>query len=471
MNDTSPPPRSPLTLSAVSWAGFDAGRNCYSMLIVSAVFTPYVATVLAPSPVKGQELVASIGLWSGVIGAILATVLGGAIDRMGLRKPALVVFAVALAATTTSFWWAAPRGGLSLGAVAGLLMVATVLYWLCEVIHNAMLLGAAKPDELGRASGLGATLGFLVASILLMGFLWAFVLPAQISAPWIPARPLLGLDPSAHEPQRAAGPIVGACLVLTLLPLLAFSRDGERHADHPIQAIARSFREVGDLLGHFIARADIRTFLIARMLFNSGHLGNVMFMSVYAAGAFGWGTAQLLIEALMTSVAAAGGGALSSWLDTRLGAKRALLLCLAANAIAFAGMLGVSHDRMFFFLSYDPALNGRPWSGPLYSTWPEWIFAGCDIINTVFLVAAIALSRTLMAKLSPPEHASSLFGLYSLSAAATAWVAPVAVGTATMAFASQQAGLLPLLFLIVAGWVTLLNVRPSRETQARPPAS
>jgi len=469
MTHTLMPPAkpAPLTRSATSWAVFDAGRHCYSMLIVAAVFTPYVATVLAPNPVAGQEMVATIGLWSGIAGALLATIMGGSIDRMGVRKPALAALVVLLSIVATSFWWASPTGPLNLQAVVPLLMVATVLYWLVEVVHNAMLLGAAAPDELGRASGLGATLGFFVASAALLGFLWAFVLPAEIRATWLPAKPVFGLDPAAHEPQRASGPVVGACLLLALLPLLVFSHDIPRTGVRARDAVVQSIWQVGDLLRDFLARRDVRTFLIARMLFSSGHMGNVMFMAVYAAGAFRWGTAQLMIEALISSIGAVFGGVLSSWLDARVGTKRALLICLLANGLAFAGMIGASHDHIFFFLSYDPAVNGRPWDGPLYSTWPEWAFAICDIINSLFLVACLALSRTLMAKLSPPEQASSLFGLYSLSAAGTAWVAPVLVGAATAVFASQQFGLLPLLALIVAGCVTLMFVRvPPRRQDA-----
>lgn len=458
----------PLSRSAKSWAVFDAGRNCYGMLIASSVFMPYVATVLAPNAVKGQELVATVGLWSGLFGALLATVLGGAIDRMGLRKPALTTFAFILAAVLTSFWWAAPKGGLSLDTVVVLLIVSTILFGLCEVVHNAMLLAAAEPEELGRASGLGAALGFLVAGSLLLGFLWAFVLPGQVTAHWLPATPLLGLDPKAHEPQRASGPLVAAALVLSLIPLLLFCREPAPNRAHPVEAFKRSVLQLGEMLQHFLARPAVRTYLIARILFNAGHAGNLMFMGIYAAGAFRWGTAQLMIEALVTSIAAAGGGILSGWLDTRLGTKRALLLCLLANAVAFAGMIGVSHDALFFGVSYDPLVNGRPWDGPLYNTWPEWIFAACDIVNTLFLVAAIALSRTMMAKLSPPEQASTLFGLYAFSSAGTAWIAPVIVGLATSVFASQQSGLLPLLGLIALGCVVLLFVNPARDPEATP---
>jgi UMF1 family MFS transporter len=66
----------------------------------------------------------------------------------------------------------------------------------------------------------------------------------------------------------------------------------------------------------------------------------------------------------------------------------------------------------------------------------------------------------MMAKLSPPEHASPLFGLFSLSAAATAWIAPVLVGAGTALFASQQAGLVPLLGMIAlgCGFLCLVNL-------------
>jgi UMF1 family MFS transporter len=449
-----------LSASAVSWSFFEAGRTSYSVLIGIYVFIPYVAAVLVGDPVKGQHLVAELGKWAGLAAAFAAPLLGSTIDHIGRRKPALVTLSAVLIPLVAALWWAAPGGaGLGLTQVACLLATCGLLFGLCEVLHNSMLVNAADPRERPFASGLAMAFGNGVSVLLLVLVLWAFVLPNTMDAPWLPSAPLLGLDGAAHEPERAMGPLVALVLLVTVVPMVLFSRDAPRTGHSLGAALNLGLRDLRGLIDLLREEKNARTYLFARLVFADGQVGIIMFTGVFAAGVFGWGPTQLMIEGLVASVFAVLGGLLAGVLDSRIGPKRSLVISLTATAACVIGEIGTAKDRIFYFWSYDPAVHGRPWSGPIFNTWPEWAFIGCDLGVSVFVVAGLASSRTMMAQLAPPDRTAAFFGLYALSGRATAWLCPMLVGLATAAFGSQQLGLSPIVVLLIAGMLGLAFVR------------
>ena len=79
-----------------------------------------------------------------------------------------------------------------------------------------------------------------------------------------------------------------------------------------------------------------------------------------------------------------------------------------------------------------------------------------------FMGPAQAASRTLMAKLAPPEQRAEMFGLYALSGKATNFAVPLTLGWATLLFDSQRAGMATILGFLVVGFLLLLSVREPR---------
>jgi UMF1 family MFS transporter len=83
-----------------------------------------------------------------------------------------------------------------------------------------------------------------------------------------------------------------------------------------------------------------------------------------------------------------------------------------------------------------------------------------------FSLIGLSTSRTLMARISPPERTTQFFGLYGLSGTVTAFLAPLMVATMTGWFQSQRIGFASLLILIVTGAILLLKVSEERASLA-----
>jgi UMF1 family MFS transporter len=88
------------------------------------------------------------------------------------------------------------------------------------------------------------------------------------------------------------------------------------------------------------------------------------------------------------------------------------------------------------------------------------------IVVAIFITAAYANSRTMLARLAPPELMTEFFGIYSLSGTATTWMASFTVSAFTAAFQSQRAGFASILIFLGLGFLGMLFVREERSSAA-----
>jgi MFS transporter, UMF1 family len=93
-------------------------------------------------------------------------------------------------------------------------------------------------------------------------------------------------------------------------------------------------------------------------------------------------------------------------------------------------------------------------------TW-FWIWA---LTVSTFFGPVQAASRTMMARLSPPELRNEMFGLFALTGKAIAFGGPLAVGWATAATDSQRWGLATVLVFLAAGWLVLRGVKEPQKS-------
>jgi len=449
----------PLSRSAVSWAFVESARTSYVIVIAVYMFVPYLSAVLVGDPVKGQALVAQLGQWAGLLAAAVAPLMGTTIDHLGRRKRLLVVATLAAAPLCWALWFAQP-GGLSILEVAVILAGLGVLFSLTEVLHNSLIVHSALPHERARASGLAYVFGSTASILVMLFVLWAFLLPGTAQLPGLPSKPLFGLSQAAHEPERITGPLIAVLLVVSVIPMALFAKDAPSNRVSVRAAFGKGLGDLRGLLGLLREAPQARAFLIARMIYTDGMGTFVVLVGVFAAGVLGWGPTELLIEGLVGSVFSALGGVWSSWVDPRIGSKRSLIITLAGSMVCLFIEMGLGKNHLFW-MSLDPAVVGRPWSLPIFDTWAEWVFIGCDFAFGVFSIAVAASSRTLMAELAPPGRTTAFFGLFALSGRATAWICPMLVGAATTVFVSQQLGFLPVMAFFLIGTVLLAcTVRP-----------
>ena len=459
-----------LSRSARAWAVFEGGRDTYVIMVLALAFMPYFVTTVVGDPVRGQALTASFAKFSGIAVALTAPFLGAIVDKIGPRKPWLAASALGLAILCACLWIATP--GASPATVTALLWltaVLSVLFAYTEVTHNSLMPYATAPAEQARASGLALALGNLVGFVMIVFMLWAFGLPGIVHSPLIPAAPLFGLDRATGDNVRIVGPVVGVAVIAGLAPLLLFSKDAARTGLGLGQAAREGVAEIWSLVAHLRMPRDAGLFLIGRMLYTDARLGALLFGGIYAAGVMKWGAPQLLIMGLMATLCGVCGGFLAGWLDTRIGPKRALIIEVAILAACLLLQLGISRE-MILFVPYSGASHPPLWATPIFNTLPDLVFLGVILISSVTGTSVFSSSRTMLTAVAPKDNIGAFFGLYSLSGAATAWLAPWLVELATRTFRSQQAGMVPIAALFLAGILILAFVRGGARPTAQAPA-
>jgi UMF1 family MFS transporter len=202
-------------------------------------------------------------------------------------------------------------------------------------------------------------------------------------------------------------------------------------------------------------------YLLARLFFNDGMTAVLVFGGIYASSTFHWGPIQMLIYGIELSIFAVFGGFLGGWLDNRLGSKRAIFVSIGGTTLFGLISLTMGPDRIFWFIPYDTA-QPQLWSAPFFNTWPEIIYLGIVNFIAVLITAGYANSRTMLARIAPPERMTEFFGLYSLSGQSTSFLATGFVAWLTLASGSQRIGLLGESMFLAIGLLLMFFVKEVR---------
>jgi len=450
-------------LGQFSWAVFEWARNPYVILITIYIFAPYFSNTVVGDPVEGQAIWGHINAAAGFVVALFAPFLGAIADSVGRRKPWLIVFVAVMVPCIFLLWYALPGGqGLGIGAIAGLIVVISIAFAFSEVFHNSMLPSVAPHERIGYLSGLGLALGNAGALFILIFMLYAFMLPGQVPWGFLPAEPLFGINPAEHENSRISGPIAAIWMFVFTLPLLLFTPDSDARTGKSVgSAVHDGLGQVWRTVKSLSHYRNVATYLIARMFYNDGLTAVLVFGGVYAAGIFSWTPLTLTIYGIVLSIFAVFGGVFGGWLDDHLGSKRAILISIGGTALSILAAVSITPRELFFVIPWDPDAP-KVWSLPFFSTVPELVYLAVVILVAIFVTAAYANSRTMLARLAPPSKMSEFFGLYALSGTATAFIGPLLVGAATDIFDSQRVGFGSIMLLLVIGLIGILFVKEER---------
>ena len=446
-------------LGYYSWTLGQAARDPIYILVVIYIFFPYFSNVVIGDPVRGQALVGYVNTTAGVIMALTVPFLGAIADKTGRLKPWLTCSVLVVSIAAFALWSVTPdvlQQGTGLVPILVVLIVMNVAFAYAEVFHNAMLPRIAPANKAGLISGLAFALGNLGGLSLMLLVLFAFALPGTVSLTWVADSPWFGIDQASHEQDRIVGPIAALWLLLLTLPVLAFTPDTQRSALSIRESALAGVGEVWRTIRKLKDYSNVARYLLARMFFNDGMVGVLIFGGIYASGVFGWSSSELLIFGLCSSASAMFGAYFGGLLDDRLGSKRTLMIAVSASAVIFTGMLSVAPSQALFVLT----LSTEPvWSLAFFSTPAEQFYFVANQIFAVFFVTGLSASRTLMARISPPEMAAQFFALYGLSGSVTAFLAPLMVATVTDFSGSAKSGMSALILLIALGALLLVGVK------------
>lgn len=414
----------------LAWMLWDCGSTGMNAIVATFVFSVYLTSAVgrdlggdaSPASWLGRALTVS-----GIAVALLAPLVGVLVAAPRRRRVALTLLtALAVVFTAAMFLIREDPRYLVPGLV--LLALTAACGDLASVPYNAMLRQLCTPATAGRVSGLGWAAGFSGSVLLLLLVYVGFIHGEG------PRRGLLGIPAADGLNVRAAMLMAALWLAVFALPLLLSARTVTAGvSDGPPPGPLRAYRQLwSDLREEWGRDRNLVYYLVVSAVFRDGLAGVFAFGAVLGVSVYGISQADVLIFGVIASTIAAIGAVFGGRLDDRIGAKPVIIGSLVAMIAAGVALMSLSGPKAF------------------------WIFG---LLLCLFVGPIQSSARTLLLRMTGEGKEAVIFGLYTMTGRAVAFLAPWLFFVFVDHFHTDRAGLAGILTVLLAGLVGMIVVR------------
>ncbi len=441
------------------WMLFDWAAQPFFTVVTTFIFGPYFVSRMASDPATGQAAWGYGIAAAGFVIAILSPVLGSIADQTGPRKPWIAFFAAIKIASLCMLWFAAP--GSNLFFVVLFFSLASVAAEFSTVFNDSMMPRLVPKDDIGRISNVAWGLGYLGGMIALIFVIALMAGSPETGKTIVGADPIFGLDPKLGEDARATGPLSALWYFVFILPMFFFTPDAVRGA--PIgPAVRAGLAELKTTLGEVRRRKGIFRFLVSRMIYQDGVNALLSLGGAFAAAMFGWSITEIGIYGIILNVVAIFGCLVASRLDTNLGSKIVVIVCLLLLSAATVGIVSTGPGfTLFGALPLSPDD-----SGGMFGTMAEKAYILYGLLIGLAFGPVQASSRSYMARSVTADESGRYFGIYALAGRATSFAAPFLVATVTALSASPRMGMAVIILFLLGGlWILTGTPYPADRSE------
>jgi len=400
----------------LAWAFYDWANSAFATTVMAGFFPvffkQYWAAGLTPADSSFQ-----LGLGNSlaslfVLGA--APLIGAIADRGGLKLRLLLLFTVLGVAMT---------GGLYLVAQGNWVM-ALLFYVLAQlgfsagmVCYDALLLAVAPRERWDFTSALGYALGYLGGGLLFAANVLMVTRPG-----WF------GLA-GPGEAVRVAFLTVAVWWAVFSVPVFLFVREPPRPDDggRGRRWMRAAFAQLAETFRHIRAVRPAFLFLLAYWLYIDG-VDTVVRMAVDYGLSLGFAADGLMIALLITQLVGFPAALLFGRLGERHGPKFGIGVAILVYLLTIAWASQMRSEAEFYALAFVIGLV----QGGIQS-----------------------LSRSLFARLIPPDRAGEFFGFYNMLGKFAAVIGPVLMGWVGVLSGSPRIAILSVGVLFVLGALLL----------------
>ena len=407
------------------WALYDFGNSAFFTVIVTFTYGVFFAEEIVPEGTIGSVVWANGLTVAALIIAVSSPFLGALADRGGHRRRYLFI-TTAVAILGTALLYFPTPGEVRLALM--IFVVANVGAELGGVFYNSYLPEISTPDNIGKISGYGWSLGYLggllVMGIMLVGFI-------QPETPWfgIPAG-----EEALFQNVRATTLVVAVWFAVFAIPIFLWVPEPEHGGAPPLGELLRgTVRQLRHTFQDIRRYGQVARLLAARMIYNDG-LGMIFSIgAIYTIEVFDFTLTQAMQFGLVIQVAAGLGALAMGFLDDHIGGKKTILISL----------IGLSLAVLWATLA------------PAESTTSVYM-AGLAI--GIFMGPNQASSRSLLGRFVPREKETEFFGFFAFSGKSTAFVGTIVYASMTTAFGNPRYGVGAIIVFFVIGGLILATV-------------
>ncbi|MGP6174571.1 MFS transporter [Corynebacterium sp. A21] len=424
--------------TVTAWGLWDWGSAALNAVLITFIFSVYLTDSVGQNigetvNILGLDITATPAQWygwamgaAGVGVALLAPVMGQRSDIRGTRKRGvalwtmitvvLMAMLVSIRNDDASYFW--------LGIT--ILAVASVTFELAEVNYFAMLKQVSTPENVGRVSGFGWSMGYFGGIVLLLACFLGFVSGSGET------RGVLGLPAEGGFNIRMVALFAAVWFFVFALPVFFRVPEIPPSGEKSLGIIGSYRKLFSDLAELWREDRNAVFFLISSAVFRDGLAGVFTFGAILAVLVYGLSPGDVLLFGVAANVFSAIGAVLGGWLDDRIGPKPVILGSLGLMIIAAAVLYFVEGPTMF------------------------WIFG---LMLCIFVGPAQSASRTFLSRIAPEGRDGQMFGLYATTGRSVSWMTPLVFGWFVGWFGDDRAGIIGIGVVLAVGALLLLGVR------------
>ena len=392
------------------WCCYDFANSAFITVVITVVFGPYFAGVIAAgNPAANTLWSATLGVSQAIV-IVFGPALGLMADVTATKKKFLLSMMWICASATALLWFTGPG---TVWLAAALVVAAYAAFSFGENFCASFLSELSTPENVGRVSGYGWSFGYF-------GGLTALGLALGV----------IGLAGSIP----AVFPATAVLMVAATVPVVLLLRERQKP-----EAAGRHWMRLGwesilkatrDIPKH----RELFKFLVSFFFYMSGLGAVVAFAAIYAEKVLGFTTTENIVLFASLQLSSAIGAFASGSLQDRIGSRATLSVSLLLWCAVALGAYFSSGKTAFFIVGNVAGLA---------------------------IGSSQAGSRAVVTLLSPRERAAEFFGFWGVFGKLAAIIGPLAMGVLADAVGLRESILVTLVFF-VAGLAVLRMVNIGR---------
>ena len=406
---------SKLSKEVKAWISYDLGNSAFATTVVAAFFPIFYNQFWASN--IDSVLSAEYLSWTLVISnvALLFTApLIGAVTDISKTTKKLFISMVLISIICVGLLFFVEAGSWIYALI--FFGIANYFFSASNVLYDKILVQITSPDLFSKISGYGYAWGYFGGGLL-------FLINALMSL----NPELFGLSSQA-EAIRWSFITVSIWWSIFLLPLSITYKEKEIQSSKKV--LSRSLGNIFSTLKSIPEYKNVFIFLIAFFLFIDG-VHTVMALASTFALNLGLDTSSIIIALILVQFIAFPSTLMWSYIAEKRGDKLVINISIVIYIAIILFSFSLSNSTEFYILA---SLVGFVQGGIQGS------------------------SRSLFAKLIPPEKAGEFFGIFNTFGKAGAFMGPALVGIFLAIFKNTIVMLLPILILFVLGLIVLYFV-------------